>query len=261
MNDYIETTFEFQGNTYPLRILTGSVIDTNARSDTHVSGGGSYTSGNRTHVSAVTSHVEITQNLWLRCASGKERHLEFKTDFPVRAGHVLQIAFLVGYNDDDAAWVSFDNITTGKGWTRVGDFVNAKTTSQNLIWFNPHRSPFGLFWLVKYPLLTTLVYVVFDHRKIYLDLIYPPISLSLEPEMFISAFGVFGICFFYRVNLSRKNLSPAFKNAAIAKYNAIQTQRAEAVEQLKASLSEPQQNQAIAPVKSYRSGSGTISEG
>lgn len=223
MNDYIDTTFEFQGNTFPLRILTGSVIDTNARSDTHVTGGGSYVSGNRTHVSEVRSHVEITQNLWLQCASGMERHLQFKTDFPVRAGHVLQIALLVGYDNDNIAWECFDNITTGQGWTATRPLLNAKTTSEKIISLKQHRLPLRLFWLVIYPLLAGIVaYMGFQIEQTFLP-------------AFLSAFYVFLIfAIFWR--LSQKNASPEFKNAAIAKYNAMQTQRAEAVEQLKASL-------------------------
>jgi hypothetical protein len=260
MSDYIDTTFEFEGNTYPLRILTGSVIDTNARSDTHVTGGGSYVSGNRTHVSEVRSHVEITQNLWLQCASGMERHLEFKTDFPVRAGHVLQIAFLVGYADENTAWVSFDNITTGQGWTATHPFLNAKTTGQNLISLLPYYSSAAYFYLVKcsyVPFFISLLLILMASQTGY-DYDYSDYLLGMT-QFFLPLFAVTAFLgFFVR---SRKRMSEPFKNAAIAKFNGLTTQRDEAVEQLKASLSEAKQNEAIAPVRSYRSGSSTISEG
>lgn len=61
MSDYIDTTFEFEGNTFPLRILTGVVIDTETRSDTHVS--------SRVDNLAVSSYVKVTKDIWLRSVS------------------------------------------------------------------------------------------------------------------------------------------------------------------------------------------------
>lgn len=244
MSDYIDTTFEFEGYTFPLRILTGSVLDTTARSDTHVYGGGDIGMGGEIRIAPVQSHVTVTQDLWLQCASGKERPLQFQTDFPVRPGHILQIAFLVGYKDVNASWLSFNNVTTDQGWTTQRGFNDAQTTDKKYFPLIQWQSSAAYFYLVKCLLvaaiLSFLLSLLFNEglESFLLSLHFNEglerfliILLFIFPVVFISGFVYRQVS-----NSAKKWLSKPFKEAAIAKFDGMIAQRAEAVEQLKASL-------------------------
>lgn len=234
MSDYIDTTFEFEGYTFPLRILTGSVLDTTARSDTHVYGGGDIGMGGDIRIAPVQSHVTVTQDLWLQCASGKERPLQFQTDFPVRPGHILQIAFLVGYSDENTAWLSFNNVTTDQGWTTQRGFNDAQTTDKKYFPLIQWQSSAAYFYLVKCPLVVAILSFLLSLLSNGADgrlLPFLIILLFIFPVVFIS-----GSVYRQVSNSAKKWLSKPFKEAAIAKFDGMIAQRAEAVEQLKASL-------------------------
>jgi hypothetical protein len=234
MSDVIETTFEFEGNTFPLVILTGVVIDTETRSDTHVYGGGSYGSGNNVQVSSVKSYVEVTKDVWLRFASGDEKRYKFG-DFAVRPGHILQVAALHG------GMMRTENLTTGGGYKHnVSSWSGATTADGKVVTLCPHHSSAENFYFVK----CSLVASVFGS---FLAMFASSNSgrSSTTEQFIVMTVGVIAfiylvvviVGFLYRRNpSSRKNLNQPLNNAAIAKFEGMKAERAEAVEQLKASL-------------------------
>lgn len=98
MSDFFEKKINVAGEAYTLKALSGVVLDSTQRSDTHVSGSGSSLSyngsgGGNMHVS---STVVVTSNFWMRGKSGKEYHLQYSRDIPARAGNVIHIVSCSG---------------------------------------------------------------------------------------------------------------------------------------------------------------------
>lgn len=82
-------------------VVSGVVLDTDQRSETHVHGHGSSMTwkGSGGGSMSVSSHTTVQRDIWLQEPDGKEHHLRFNFDLPVRAGQTLHYVTLVGGDD------------------------------------------------------------------------------------------------------------------------------------------------------------------
>lgn len=85
--------FRFNGRAVRLEVITGEVLGTEQRSDTHVSGGGStYTVGNSVQGSTnISSNVIVTRNIRLKTQDGGLHDIQLQGDFPLSTGDRLSI--------------------------------------------------------------------------------------------------------------------------------------------------------------------------
>lgn len=121
-------SFKIEGAPCNLNVLSGEVVGTDQRSDTHVYGGGSISGvGGNVHGStSVSSVVVVQRDLWLRDDAGREHEFRFTVDLPLRASHRVHIIQLEGpevlahqarsiylsaYNEsvNKEAWLARDN--------------------------------------------------------------------------------------------------------------------------------------------------------
>lgn len=93
---------------YVFTAQSGTVISTEQRSDTYVSGSGSR--GGHSHVS---SSVEVTRDIWVKTADEKEQNWRYLTDIPVRESQKLYKIYLQR-NGKDFGEVILFNATTEK---------------------------------------------------------------------------------------------------------------------------------------------------
>lgn len=247
MSDYIDTTFEFEGNNIPLRIFTGVVVDTETRSDTHVYGGGSYTSGNQVHVSSVRSRVEVTKDVWLRYASGKEERFQFG-DLAIRPGHILQISYFTANFGKTRATKSvrhiISNASTDIYWDRPsypkGGLYNSTSTSTDGRSVVIQKNGNGLTQLIIICLSPVLGLISFAVIIALLGINIDSNRGEVNNGLVFGAFIVLTVAFFYILKMllwvpSIDKSKPFIDKLEQAFWDA-KTQRAEAVEQLKASL-------------------------
>lgn len=116
---------------YKLYSFTGKVVDQNQRSETHVSGGGSYYSGGYLHVNPVSTTVNNEKEFFLVDGNGQESHFRLKNISlpPMRVGHTVQVKWLIRENYERGPYVIFHNKTLGKytiNEDKVGDAMYAK---------------------------------------------------------------------------------------------------------------------------------------
>jgi hypothetical protein len=104
MSDFITSTVPFEGENYELQILTGTVIDANTRSDTHVSGGGNNNVGVN-----ISSYVTVTNDVWVKGISGQEYQFRLG-NVAVRPGNIVEV-FII---QDEVFY--FVNRTIDKQW-------------------------------------------------------------------------------------------------------------------------------------------------
>lgn len=119
MSDYLSKNFNFRGADYTLNVLSGTVINTDTRSDTHVYGTGSHANG-QGH-SSVSSYVTVTKDVWIRGLSGKEYCLKFG-DIAIREGNIIHHGALKGSD----SWLFLHNRNTEDFWTKSGNFSDLK---------------------------------------------------------------------------------------------------------------------------------------
>lgn len=95
-----EHKFEINGHKLTFSILSGMVLDTDQRSDTHVTGSGSVFvyKGIGTGQSKVNSTVEVNRDIWIKDDEDKEHHLRFNFDLPIRKDQRLSKISLSGSN-------------------------------------------------------------------------------------------------------------------------------------------------------------------
>lgn len=93
------SAFVIDGHEYYFSAISGTVVSTESRSDTHVRGSGSVntyqgTGGGSTRIS---SNVVITRDIWVVDDQGKEMNWRYNSDIPVRQGH--RIHSITPYRD------------------------------------------------------------------------------------------------------------------------------------------------------------------
>lgn len=78
---------------YEFHVLTGDVIDTTQRSDTHVSGSGSVSgySGNVSGSTSISSIVVITRDVFVKADNGSEHALKFRGDMAFQVGNKISV--------------------------------------------------------------------------------------------------------------------------------------------------------------------------
>lgn len=100
---------------YHFMAITGSVVATDQRSDTHVSGHTNVSvyngRGNGTH--SISSSVNVVRDVWFKQENGEEHHVRIHRDIPMRPGH--QVALIAvggprieGKNDVELIFYNMD---------------------------------------------------------------------------------------------------------------------------------------------------------
>jgi hypothetical protein len=91
------STFESSGDTFTLDVLTGTVEDTNERSDTRVYGGGNVigVGGTTSGSVSVSSSVTVTRSVYVKADDGQEHPLQFTGDIPLRKSNRISV-FAIG---------------------------------------------------------------------------------------------------------------------------------------------------------------------
>jgi hypothetical protein len=121
--------FSINGDNFEFRVVSGTVVGTDQRSDTRVWGSGSTvvidgTGGGRT---TINSQVDVVRDLWLRDDNGQEQHFRFAQDIPFREGQRVHCIYLSGPNLENQeafnAVYSVYNVSVNRFWT-VGDPAN-----------------------------------------------------------------------------------------------------------------------------------------
>ena len=104
------------GEKYKIVEFSGKVIDQNALSETHVSGGGGYSNANGARFNPVVSNTYTTKEFFLVNEHGKEKDLSFtnKAIPPTRPGHVVQVKWLIKEDNPTGKYVVVHNHSTNK---------------------------------------------------------------------------------------------------------------------------------------------------
>ncbi len=120
-----ESTTEIAGRSVLFRVIDGTIIDTAARSDTYVSGGGSVSNGSG-NVS-VSSSVVVSNDFWVRFEGGERHYTISGNVIALRSGSRVRIveaslphgaSSLMCYRNNDTGEVQ----QVGPGWTET-DFT------------------------------------------------------------------------------------------------------------------------------------------
>lgn len=91
------------GNEFQFRIVSGTVLGTDQRSDTRVWGSGSMTviDGQGSGHTSIASRVDVARDLWLKDDKGQEHHYRFNQDIPFREGQKVHCIHLSGRDLED----------------------------------------------------------------------------------------------------------------------------------------------------------------
>lgn len=83
---------------YRFDTLSGTVLETDQRSDSHVFGGGATVvqNGSGGGGVAITTKVEVVRDIWIKDEAGAEHHLRLNSDIPVRTGNMIHFITLKG---------------------------------------------------------------------------------------------------------------------------------------------------------------------
>jgi len=111
-SDYSMKEVQLFGKTQTFCSLSGVVVKREQRSDTIVSGSGksgSYGGYGGGSVS-IGSSIRITTNLWIKCASGVEHHIQLDGDYPAIEGNVVHMIDMVESRPSSEDYV-FDEAT------------------------------------------------------------------------------------------------------------------------------------------------------
>jgi hypothetical protein len=89
-------TFTYRGKTLDFRSITGTVLDTSTRSETHISGGGGggYIGPKGGHIDdiSIRSHNTTLQEFWIKTEDGMEKSVNISgTSIPLRAGQRITL--------------------------------------------------------------------------------------------------------------------------------------------------------------------------
>jgi hypothetical protein len=127
--------------------ITGSVLQSNNWSETHVSGGGgggmTYAGHGSSHVNAISSQVVSQGEIWVRDETGKEHHLRFSgIEVPTRNGHILSAIYGRAKRDKDGMYFSvlFYNHTSG-------EFYRVNKAIEDIAYKSLPVMRHGGFWL------------------------------------------------------------------------------------------------------------------
>lgn|SRR3546814_567471 len=90
--------FHVDNDKYEFEVLSGTVLSTDQRSDTHVSGSGNMAviQGTGTGSHQIHSTVTVTRDIWLKDDLDNEHHLRYSQDLPVREGQKIYNFSLTG---------------------------------------------------------------------------------------------------------------------------------------------------------------------
>lgn len=100
---------------YRFTAITGTIVATDQRSDTHVNGHTniSVNNGRGSGSHAISSSVNVVRDVWFKQENGQEHHVRIHRDMPMRPGH--QVALIVvsgprieGKNDIELAFYNKD---------------------------------------------------------------------------------------------------------------------------------------------------------
>jgi hypothetical protein len=115
-------SFDIDGQRYEMLVLSGTVVGTDQRSDTRISGAGSIDRGRGSMT--IRSSVTVVRDVWLKEPSGQEHHFRFYRDVPVRQGQDVHIVCVRG---PGLAPKQKGASQDGQGWVDlalVGDSLN-----------------------------------------------------------------------------------------------------------------------------------------
>ena len=131
------------GSEFQFRIVSGTVLGTDQRSDTRVWGSGSTTviNGQGSGHTTIASRVDVARDLWLKDAQGQEHHYRFNQDIPFREGQQVHCIHLSGRDLEKKAIdvvYSVYNASVDRYWTLCD--------TKALIKMPPHVSFFLLVW-------------------------------------------------------------------------------------------------------------------
>ena len=89
-------TFTYRGKTLEFRSITGTVLDTSTRSETHISGGGGggYIGPKGGHIDdiSIRSHNTTLQEFWIKTEDGMEKSVNISgTSIPLRANQRITL--------------------------------------------------------------------------------------------------------------------------------------------------------------------------
>ena len=115
--------FEIDGLQHHFTAVSGTVLSTESRSDTHVSGHGSMSvyNGSGGGSSYISSDVVITRDIWVTTDEGKEANWRYNIDIPVRQGQRLH------------------SITPFRGGTRYNEMFLYNSTTENYRTFYTYK--------------------------------------------------------------------------------------------------------------------------
>src|SRR3546814_817167 len=90
--------FHVDNDKYEFEVLSGTVLSTDQRSDTHVSGSGNMAviQGTGTGSHQIHSTVTVTRDIWVKDDLDNEHHLRYSQDLPVREGQKIYNFSLTG---------------------------------------------------------------------------------------------------------------------------------------------------------------------
>lgn len=134
----MDWSFDANGKHYTVRERTGSVVDVQIWSETHVSGsssgGGGYINNGTGYVSSpsvsVTSTVQNRQRLFVNWNSGSEGTIELDDSVPFRVGNKVREVFVVGASS--APRIEILNLDTGH-WLRNRGYYERKMPRMTVV--------------------------------------------------------------------------------------------------------------------------------
>ena len=103
---------------YHFMAITGTIVATDQRSDTHISGhtNVSVNDGRGSGSHSISSEVKVVRDVWFKQENGQEHHVRMHRDMPMRPGH--QVALIAvggsrikGKNDIDLMFYNKDTNT------------------------------------------------------------------------------------------------------------------------------------------------------
>lgn len=83
---------------YHFMAITGAIVATDQRSDTHVSGqtNVSVSDGRGSGSHSISSSVNVVRDVWFKQENGEEHHVRIHRDMPMRPGHLVALIAVGG---------------------------------------------------------------------------------------------------------------------------------------------------------------------
>lgn len=84
--------------TYHFLAITGTIVATDQRSDTHISGhtNVSVNDGRGSGSHSISSEVKVVRDVWFKQENGEEHHVRMNRDMPMRPGHKVALIAVGG---------------------------------------------------------------------------------------------------------------------------------------------------------------------